>query len=945
MRPKSDPIVEALRAQLGETNVLAGLTERLARAHDASIYRLVPRVVVRPRDIADIRAILTVCREHEIGVTFRAAGTSLSGQAVSEGVLAELTAHWRQAQVLENGRLIRSQPGVVGGRLNQMLAPLHRRIGPDPASIASAMIGGIVANNASGMCCGTSENSYQTLAGLKIVLADGYYLDTAASDAAERFQRERPRLHQGLAELRERIHASPELLAKIKRKYRLKNTMGYALNAFVDFERPLDILAHLLVGSEGTLGFLAEVTLHTVKESRHKATALAYFEELTEAGAAVEPLAALGANVLELLDRNSMLALQTEMNYPFALAPRCAALLVEFHEDDPAAIAVKLEACRVMLGRYRLLASVDFTEDATKRAHYWKLRKGLFPKVGGERAIGTAVIIEDICLPRARLAEAVVDLRALFERHGFGDAVIFGHAKDGNLHFVLCNDFGDEASVSRYSALMDELAELVVKRYEGSLKAEHGTGRNMAPFVRMEWGEELYEVMRAVKALLDPHGILNPGVLLTSDPRSHLKNLKAMPAVADRVDRCIECGFCERVCPSRDLTLTPRQRIALQREIAGLSGRREARELARTLRREYEYAGVQTCAGDGMCATVCPVHIDTGAYMRELKAAAHSGFAQRVAEVLAGHFSFLAAVARFGLRIVNVLARVGIRLPVIPKPIPLPRVAPRATRGVSSIDFEKPRVVLFSACLTRVMESPARGSADAPREALALGGFEVIPAVAGVACCGQPFQSKGFPKAATKAAAELIDDLWRSSQGGEHPIVCDTSPCTARLLKLGDELPAESAARWRKLRIYDFPSFVAKHLLPRRETWPKISRPVVLHPTCSTMKADGTAELVAVAKAFAIDVTVPLAAGCCGFAGDKGFQVPELTASATREESAEVRTLVDEKGENLVAYSTCQTCALGMSAATGLAYGSIAELCVEALRGGVTERTNFSNGN
>ncbi len=930
--------IAELRAELGTQNVLTELTDRLARAHDASIYRLVPEFVARPRNIKDVETLFRFCHTHQTSLTFRAAGTSLSGQSVTEGILAELGPHFRKTKVRDNGALITSEPGVTGGLLNSILSQYQRRIGPDPASLASAMVGGIVANNASGMCCGTHDNAYQTLHSMKVVLASGDTLDTANPNADEELQKTHPKIYQGLLDLRERILSNPKLLAKVRKKYGIKNTMGYSLNSFVDFEKPAQILSHLMVGSEGTLGFIAEVTLKTVDEHPFQSTSVAYFADIHDACAAVDFLAASGATVLEIMDYSSLQALKTEMQYPFDLPLQSAALLIEFHELDAVKLSEKVAGCLAAISPQKLLAPIQFTEDADERARYWKLRKGLFPKVGAQRKPGTAVIIEDICIPRQKLPDAVRDLRVLFKTYGFEDAVIFGHAKEGNLHFVVCNDFSKTAEVTRYAGFMDALANLVVNRYDGSLKAEHGTGRNMAPFVRMEWGDELYQIMREVKELLDPNGILNPGVLLTQDSRAHLNHLKSLPMVSSRVDQCIECGFCEKVCPSQNLSLTPRQRIALQREQAFFKNLRdpESRSIQKKLEKEFEYSGIKTCAGDGLCASVCPVGIDTGAFMRELNSENHSRFAISLSLLAAQNVGILVWGARWGLRFANFFKRVFGTLPFFPKQIPLPRAALTQKRFAPSPSRSK--VVYFSACLSKVMGGASENTVTSPNaliQTLEECGYDVIPASEKTFCCGQAFLSKAYFSAAQKAAEDLIEVLWKSSNGGEHPIVCDTSPCTSRLWTLEKEITHAHKDFWKKLKIFDFPSFMATQVIPQREKWPQLNRHLVLHPTCSSIKHGTVKDLVKVAKTFAREVTLPKTFGCCGFAGDKGFRVPELTLSATRQEGEEVRAFLNSPSENkkeIFAYSTCQTCSLGMEAATGMEYQSIAYLCLDALQ-------------
>jgi D-lactate dehydrogenase len=163
---------------------------------------------------------------------------------------------------------------------------------------------------------------------------------------------------------------------------------------------------------------------------------------------------------------------------------------------------------------------------------------------------------------------------------------------------------------------MDDVAQLVAVEFGGSLKAEHGTGRNMAPFVELEWGSDAYQLMWQLKRLLDPNGILNPDVVLSEDPQIHLKHLKPLPAADEIVDKCIECGFCEPVCPSKGLTLSPRQRIVIWRDI---QAKKRAGVDTTELEAAYQYQGIDTCAATGLCAQRCPVGINTGELVKKLR--------------------------------------------------------------------------------------------------------------------------------------------------------------------------------------------------------------------------------------------------------------------------------------------------------------------------------------
>jgi D-lactate dehydrogenase len=877
---------------------------------------------------------------------------------VSDDLLVELGPFWDQAKVLDDGRRIWSQPGVVGGHLNRMLARHEARIGPDPASLDAAMIGGIVSNNSSGMCAGVVQNSYHTLDALQVMLADGTVVDTRHADADRRLRAERPALHAGLLALRDEIRNNAPLASRIRRKFTTKNTTGYSLQAFLDHAEPAQILAHLMVGAQGTLGFLAGITLRTVPEPPARSTGLVYFADLREAGAAVAPLAAAGAAALEILDANCLRALAGELPASFPITARTAALLTEFRAEDEDRLASMEESGRAELRAFSLLGPAAFRRDERERAHLWKLRKGLATTAGALRPSGTAFLSEDVAVPVDRLADAVTDFQALFAEYDVPDTILLGHAKDGNLHFVMAEDFRSARAVDRYARFMVALADLVVDGYDGALKAEHGSGRNMAPFVRKEWGDEAYAVMRRVKALLDPDNILNPGVVLNDDPQAHLRHLKVLPRISPLADKCIECGFCEPRCPSRGLTLSPRQRIVVTRELARLqedaSG--EAAALRTEVAADFEYEGVATCAGDSMCQTSCPVRIDTGALMKEMKAAAHPAWARALAQAAARRFALTAGLARLGLRFLSVreerpstasLPWVGFDLllqwlqpwapsllprlasgltfprPAGPLPAPLPA---RLTNGAPPR-----RVVYFPSCLSRILGAQpgeeARSTASAVTRSLAWAGCEVIHprGLAGL-CCGMPFSSKAFPEAAGVAGEATLEALWMASEEGALPVVTDASPCAGTL----QDLIAADAVRGPRLRVFDFTAYWAREVLPALEAPPRLPGLAVLHPTCTLTKHGGVDDLLAVARAHRERAFVPQSAECCGFAGDRGFLVPELTRSATTREAAEIRSGLEAADGRADVYSTCRTCEIGLARAVGREVLSVAHLVDEA---------------
>lgn len=910
---------------------------------DASFYRLIPKLVVRPADEDELMAVLAGCRQRGLPVTFRAAGTSLSGQAVTDSVLIQLREGWRGHEILDNGRGIRLQPGVIGARANQLLAPFGRKIGPDPASINSCMVGGIAANNASGMCCGTAQNSYRTVRDMRVILADGTRLDTADPASCAAFRRSHAELVEGLERLSAETRANAALAEKIRHKYRLKNTTGYALNSLVDFDDGIEILKHLMIGSEGTLGFISTITYDTVIDEPHKAAALVFLPDMATTCRATIALKPAPVSAVELMDRAALRSVENKPGMPEGLKrlpEGAAALLIDVRGNGEAELQARLEAVQAIFEGIHTLEPVTFTREKGLYELYWKIRKGLFPAVGAVRDTGTTVIIEDVAFPIERLDEGVLALTDAFHRHGYPEAILFGHALEGNLHFVFPQGFEKPGEVERYQALMDEVAQLVGVEYGGSLKAEHGTGRNMAPYVELEWGPEAYALMWQIKALFDPENLLNPDVILSRNPTLHLENLKPLPAADPIVDKCIECGFCEHVCPSRDLTLTPRQRIVAAREMArleamGTSLAGEEAERLERLRQDYRYAGDETCAVDGLCATQCPVGINTGELIREMRRerlAPHADMARRVGR----HFSGATRLARGMLNLAGVgravlgekgLSKVsgGITRASggkVPQWVPtLPKAAPvRVLKRKPATDGVREKVVYFPSCATRIFgaghgDSERRSIMEITLSLLEKAGFEVIvPEMPGHLCCGMAFQSKGQFDEATHKARELNRELLVASQNGRYPILSDTSPCVLHMQGRLDE----------RLTVQEPVAFAHEHLLPRLDVMPLDER-VAVHVTCSSTHMGLGERMVALARACAREVVVPAEITCCGFAGDKGLVTPELNASA-------LKGLAEQVGECDAGYSNSRTCEIGLSLHGGIPYRSILSLLDRASR-------------
>nr|MBA4168420.1 4Fe-4S dicluster domain-containing protein [Chitinophagaceae bacterium] len=660
----------------------------------------------------------------------------------------------------------------------------------------------------------------------------------------------------------------------------------------------------------------------------------------------IVPLTESGAAMVELMDRASLRSVENKegiMPFICTLDENAAALLVEFQEENEEALLDRISAFFEKSSGLSLLAMPVFTQNDKERDFYWKVRKGLFPSVGAVRTRGTTVILEDIAFPVRHMGAAILDLQQLFKKHRYSDGIIFGHAKDGNIHFVITQSFNTPSEVARYDVFIREVVELVICKYHGTLKAEHGTGRNMAPFVETEWGGEAYQIMKRVKALADPHALLNPGVIINENKNAHIADLKELPGVEEEVDKCIECGYCEHICPSRDITTTPRRRIIIRRALQTMKNKGNSADY-KLLSRQFQYDGIETCAVDGLCAGACPVDINTGDLIKRLRKESHSIAANNIAVFVARHFSAVEKMVRVLLKTGTLANKIagkktmsrftGLLKRFIPlMPLWTSQIsAPPSLKWIKQLEKQESytagkTVVYFASCISRMMGSYEGRSKNIMECLISVCGKSdisvIVPKRFHGSCCSQLFSSKGYKEASRYKANEIIGELWEISGGGKWPVVMDVSSCTFTLKNLRGVLSDENIIKYDGMKFLDSVDFLHDVLMPAGKVKQKADR-IVLHPVCSLEKMKISAKLEAVARHYAHEVSIPKNTGCCGMAGDRGFLFPELTASATHAEAGEVK-----QGNYSGYYSTTKTCEMALSDATGASYESILYLIDE----------------
>ncbi len=634
-------IAEDLRGQVNG-DVLCDDIALQMYASDASIYEIRPQCVVRPRSVDDVAAVVRYAAANQIAIHARGAGSGLAGESLGPGIVVDFSRYMRRLVSVEVDT-VRVQSGVVLGELNRQLAEHGRVFGPDPATTDVTTMGGSTSVDSAGSRWLRYGSFHNHVRKMQVVLADGEVVELSRHDP----KIPRPdepesvrRLASGVADL---ISDHRKMIDETKPKS-LVNRSGYALDQTI-VEGQVD-LARLLVGSEGTLGLINEITVDTQLLPKHQLCALLVFDSLDKAAHCVERLLPLEPSACDLMDRRHLsLARENDVRYEL-LIPQAAeaVLLVEQSGDDESEVAERLrQMVRVATIDSRLAAGAHIASDEADVALYWNLARKFVPTLyrlqGRRRAVPC---IEDIAVPVHALPVFLRHLQNTLKRESV-TASLFGHVGHGQLHVRPLLDLTTPADVQRMEALASELYEKVWL-LGGTVSGEHGDGLSRTPFLSRQYGP-LMNVFRELKRMFDPLGILNPGKIIPLPGMRMTHNLRHMtpsnadesttaslqpayewelPQLAQAARACNGCAACRtrdedsRMCPTNRIApseeASPRAKANLLRAVA--TGQLPPEAISSS---EFKKT-VDLCVHCHMCRVECPAQVDIPQLVAEAKA-------------------------------------------------------------------------------------------------------------------------------------------------------------------------------------------------------------------------------------------------------------------------------------------------------------------------------------
>ncbi len=938
----------ALRPRI-QGDVLTDRYSLTAYATAACIYRIRPRAVVVPASADDVVAAVQVGRDLGVPIVPRGAGSGLCGQALGRGIVLDFTRHMNRVLGVDPAaKTVRLEPGAVTRAVNEAAAEHGLMIGADPSSEEFSSIGGNLGTNASGARGIRYGSTRDYVAYLDVVLADGTRarLEPVAT-GSDAF-----RAVEGRADLLGRVvRGTRRLLADhadaiaARRPYTSKNSAGYNLWG-VEEGGVLD-LTRLVVGSEGTLAVIVEAGLRLVEKPAARGSLLLWFESLEKAGEAVAPVLDLGPSACEIMERCFLDIVRADGSVPREYLPEKAdtVLLVEQLGDSREANAAFLARVRTrIVDELGLAFDAVEAHDPAEQERLWMVRKRavqILQRLPGPKRV--TAFIEDVSVPPDRLVDYIRGLRAILETHQV-EAAIYGHAGDANLHARPMVDTRVAEDVVKIKAIAGEVAHLVTD-LGGTVSCEHGDGLTRSAYLELQFGD-LYDVMREVKRVWDPAGVLNPGKVVTEAREIHLDDLRLPPGTtprptgdgfdrqrwADELIRCHGCGTCRAYCPVYKVTgeerATPRGKANLLRE--AICGELTPGDLSADAMREV----AALCYNCKTCLAECPSHVDVpGLILRHkehLAERGNLGLRERAildVRTMGRLGSLMAPVANWFTRRRPVRYLMD-KLGGLSRRAAMPRFQhARLREGETAAPDGEPalKIAYFAGCF-ELFNEPQIGRA-ALEVLTTLGGEVFVPEQR---CCGVPRISVGDAKGALKDMAHNLDVLAALADAG-YVIASGCPSCVGTLtedypdMAEGDPRAATVAEATR-----DVHEIVAELVRgrPAADAGPWAGRRLGYHAPCHLRVAGRgnlPKELLERTLGLAFAVTNDV---CCGMGGTFGLKTKNAPLAEAIAEPVMQRFA--EAGCEAVVTS-CGMCRTQLAAGTGLPVYHPMEVLADAL--------------
>ena len=923
---------------------------RAQYATDASVYQIEPLGVVLPRSHADVEAVVTIAAAHGVPVTARGGGTSQAGQSIGAGLVVDTSKHLnRLLEVDVDRRTARVEPGLVLDHLNAALAPHRLRFAPDVSSASRATLGGMMANNSSGARSVVYGKTGEHVRTQRVVFADGTTgeLGPLSGDALDRAR-------HGDGVLARAYREVPALAAthagEIAARYPkvMRRVGGYALDFFTDAAAPVD-LTKILVGSEGTLGFVTEATVSLVPLPAAKALLTLEFDDLLDALAATPIVLRHGPSAVEVMDA---FILGHAVGHPtldaalrqIVRSERSSLLCVEFYGDHLDAILPRLQAAARDVEAAGLRCEVRQITDAAGQARVWHVRESSLGLSMGMKGDAKAIsFVEDTAVAPERLRDYIDRFRAIVARRGT-HAGVYAHASVGCLHVRPVVNLKTAEGLAQFEAIARDVADLVLE-FGGALSGEHGDGLVRGAFNEQMFGSTLYEAFRRVKRTFDPQGTFNPGRIVDTPPiTSHLRFSPAYrtPAPATyfdfsddgglgrAVEQCSGVGLCRKtqsgtMCPSymatRDENDSTRGRANVLR--LALSGQLGPEGLDAAA----VHDALDLCLECRACRSECPTTVDMARIKSEVLADQWDRHGAPLAVQAFGHVRTVAAIGSALAPLANAMAasRVGRAVNEALLGVDRRRSLPAWTRKTLSkrlagVTPRSPvRAVLFADTFTEHSE-PENGVAAAAVLDRAGIGTMLVPH----GCCGRPLISQGLLEEARRTAAGTVDALYERAAAGDAIVFLEPSCLSA----IRDDAPALLSGRRRARaevvarQSVLFEAYLEGELAAGRATLPLKRGPasILLHPHCH-QRSMGLASPAAALLGRVPGATVrDLDAGCCGMAGSFGYTTRHYEVSRTIGERtlAPAARALDADGVLVAAGTSCRHQVADLTSTTAL---------------------------